>query len=101
MGGHEMRIWISLAPASRNLLNTAAGGCPAHNGILDDHHLFAFDHVMDRIKFNTDPEFTQKLGGLDKGASDVMVADHPHFKRQVSIAGHSPRPRKCRNPGSP
>ncbi len=49
MGGHEMRIWISLAPASRNLLNTAAGSCPPHDGILNDHHLLALDHVPDGV----------------------------------------------------
>ena len=65
-----------------DLINTAAGSGPPHNGVLDDHHLLAFDHVLDRIKFNTHTEFPQKLGGLNKGAADIMVADHPHFIRQ-------------------
>ena len=91
MGGHEMRICISLAPASRissiRLREVVPRTIESSMTTTD----FTLDHVMDRIKFNTDPEFTQKLGRLDKGAADIMVADHPHLIRQAQLLGIAQR----------
>jgi len=83
MGGHEMRIWISLAPDSRNSSIRLREVVPR---TIESSMTITFLPLIAsryRIKFNTDTEFAQKLGRLDKCPPDIMVADHPHLIRQA------------------
>ena len=74
-------------PGGTNGLNPGAAGGSPDDGIFDDDHPFSFQDRADRIEFDPDPEIPHTLGGLDKGPSHIMIADDPHFKRDMGSLG--------------
>src|SRR5437660_4362143 len=53
-----------------------AGRAP-HNGIVHDDDALPFQHLLNRIELNLDPEMPDALFGLDEGPTDIMVSDQP------------------------
>src|SRR5437899_2118598 len=73
-----------------------AAGRPAHDGVVDDDHPPAFQHLAHRVELHLDAEVTDALLGLDERAPDVVVADQPHLvtgPRLLRIAEGRARPR--------
>ena len=50
VGGQEMRMCTSAAPASRTM-RTILRGSAAHDGVVDEHDALAFEQVAHRIEF--------------------------------------------------
>ena len=68
-------------------LDPGAGGGAPDDGVLDHHHPFALEDLPHGVELNPDGEIPHALGGLDEGAADVVIADHPHFKGDAGGRG--------------
>ena len=60
--------------------NPAPAGGAANNGIFDNDYPFTLEQRAYRVELDPHGKIAHGLGGLDKGAAHVMIADHPHFQ---------------------
>jgi len=57
------------------------GGCPADNGIIDNHDPFAAQNIFKEVKFYAHAQVARILRRLDKSPAYVMIPDDPHLQR--------------------
>ena len=60
-----------------NQLHQRAGGIPAHDRIIHQHHPFTLQVGAQRVKFQAHTLAAQRVIRLDEGAPDVAVLDQP------------------------
>ena len=53
---------------------------------VDEHDALAFDHRAVGVVLHPDAELANRLGRLNEGAPDIMVADDAEFERQAAFA---------------
>src|SRR5436190_151671 len=63
--------------------NDLAAGGAAHDRIVDQHHALPFEQTAHRVQLEFDAEIAHRLFGLDKSASDIVIADQPEAERDA------------------
>ena len=65
----------------------------AHDRIVDQHDARARDDRAIGVVLEANPQFADRLGRLDEGSSDVVIADNAEFERNAAGAGVTERRR--------
>ena len=81
-----MRKCTSRAPGLAHHPHDLDAGRAAHDRIVDQHDALAGDHRAVGVVLQAHAEFADRLGRLDEGPPDIMVADDAEFERQTAAA---------------
>ena len=81
---------LARARFAHHLHDLDAGGA-AHDRIVDQHDALAVDDGAVGVVLQAHAEFADRLGRLDEGAPDVMVADDAELERQAAGRGEAER----------
>ena len=65
--------------------NDLLAGGAAHDGIVDQHHALARQHMAHRIQLQLHAEVAHPLLRLDEGAANVVVADQSELQRNAAL----------------
>ena len=60
---------------------------PAHDGVVNENHTLARQEATDGIVLDLDPEIPDRLGGLDEGAPDIVIADQRRVIGDTRLLG--------------
>ena len=66
MGGLDIRICTSRAPALRIILMIFSGSGPPYDGVVDNYDPFVLDHFTHRVELDLNTEMADGLLGFDK-----------------------------------
>ena len=68
-------------------------GGAAHEAVVDQHDALARDHRAVGVVLQADAELADRLGRLDEGAADIVVADDAELERNAGGLGIADRRR--------
>ena len=92
----DAEMHLARAGVAHHLHDLDAGGA-AHDRIVDQHDALALDHGAVGVVLHAHAELADRLGRLDEGAPDIVVADDAEFERQAAAPGRSRAPPARRN----
>src|SRR5262245_49055187 len=73
----EMNLCCSRSP---NHFDNLTAGRSADKGIVDQNNTFASEEIGDWVQLDPHSEMSNRLFGLDKGATNVVIPNQSEFK---------------------